>query len=136
MVAGRIIPGKLYTRDVFRALIKQTDVRQLQFEGYVMRHEMVGGQMWYGIVPWQEARSGEWFGTMKPEVGGTGQFAPLDPIQRRTPQERLDSLMKRVGPDLQALRQTHSAEEVLDEARAALEAAERENDKGQPAPSD
>lgn len=136
MAAGRIVPGKLYTRDAFRALIERTDVRQLQFEGYVMRHEMVGGQMWYGIVPWQEARSGEWFGTMKPEVGGVGTFDPLPPIKRRTPQERLDSLMNRVGPDLQGLRQTHSAEEVLAEARAALEDAERENDKGQPAPSD
>lgn len=136
MAAGRIIPGKLYTRETFKALIEQTDVRQLQFEGYVMRHELVGGQIWYGIVPWQEASSGEWFGTMAPPKGGTGTFEPLEPIKRRTPQERLDSLMQKVGPDLHRLREQESAEEVLAEARAALEEAERKNEKGQPAPSD
>lgn len=81
-----IQPGKKYTRaQLVRALGPQ-DAQQLRMRGYVLRHDVLDGT--YSVVPWTEASD-----SRTQPVQGAGTFAPPPPIRKRTPAQRVDSLM-------------------------------------------
>lgn len=67
-------------------------------KGYVLQFDTVSQT--YAIVPWTEAASGKDFGEFrKTQRGGQGFFEPIDPIQKRTPMQRVDSLMLKMIED-------------------------------------
>jgi hypothetical protein len=94
----KVVPGKKYTRSQIRRLIDQSTADELKLQGYVLRMEPLDGT--YTVVPWTEAGSGAEFGTLRPDKrGGTATFEPVDPIKKRTPMERVDSMMLRLVDD-------------------------------------
>lgn len=144
----KLVPGKRYTRQQMAELIDQSTADELKLQGYVLRMEPLD-QSW-SVVPWYDASLGDTFGTMRAPVTGEGQFAPLDPIKKRTPMERVDSLMlrfiddcKKTGtvPGLEDARIKHilgeswkagrneiTAEDVRKVAASFLEKAEKEHE--------
>jgi hypothetical protein len=94
----KVVPGKRYTRQQLAEAIDQSTADELKLQGYVLQYDVVSQT--YGVIPWHEAASGAEFGTFRPDNrGGTGTFAPIDPIKKRTPMERVDSLMLRFIDD-------------------------------------
>lgn len=81
-----IEPGKKYTRAQLVAAIGPQDAHSLKMRGYVLRHDVMDGL--YSVVPWAEATDSRTTSTT-----GTGQFTPPPPIAKRTPAQRVDSLM-------------------------------------------
>lgn len=102
----KLKPGRRYTRVQLRELIDQAEASELQLQGYVLRHDVLDDM--YSIVPWYEAGGAKDFGPhsntitqtglRKPRMG-QGAFAAPDPIRKRTANERVDSLMKRMLED-------------------------------------
>jgi hypothetical protein len=94
----KVLPGKRYTRQQLAEAIDQSTADELKLQGYVLQYDALSQT--YGVVPWYEAASGAEFGTFRPDNrGGTGTFAPIDPIKKRTPMQRVDSLMLRFIDD-------------------------------------
>lgn len=95
----RIVPGRKYTSEQLARLVDQATADELQLEGYVLRHDVLDG-MW-SVVHWTHAGSGEEFGTKrKPRIAFDPNAFPKPAlIKRRTPQERVDSLMLRFIDD-------------------------------------
>jgi hypothetical protein len=94
----KVVPGKRYTRQQLAEAIDQSTADELKLQGYVLQYDVLSQT--YGVVPWYEAASGAEFGTFRQDNrGGTGAFAPLDPIKKRTPMERVDSMMLRLVDD-------------------------------------
>jgi hypothetical protein len=78
-------------------LIDQSTADELKLQGYVLRMEPLDGS--WSVVPWYDASLGDTFGTLREPVTGQGTFEPLEPIKKRTPMERVDSLMLRFIDD-------------------------------------
>jgi len=86
--------GKSYRAQELTTLLTQERAQELQAQGVIIQFDTMLGT--FKLVPHTEALSEDISGTPKT---GTGGFAPLDPIKKRTPQERLDSLMLRFIED-------------------------------------
>jgi hypothetical protein len=102
----KVVPGKRYTRQQLSEAIDQSTADELKLQGYVLQYDVL--TQTYGVVPWYEAGGAENFGPKSSKVTqtglrkprmGTGGFVPLDPIRKRTPMERVDSLMLRFIDD-------------------------------------
>ena len=93
----KVVPGKRYTRQQLAEAIDQSTADELKLKGYVLQYDALSST--YGVVPWYEAGGGEQFGTLRAPRGGQAQFEAPDPIKRRTPMERVDSLMLRLVDD-------------------------------------
>lgn len=94
----KVVPGKRYTRQQLAEAIDQSTADELKLQGYVLQYDALSQT--YGVVPWHQAGGGEKFGTLRSKPrGGEGVFAPIDPIRKRTPMERVDSLMLRLVDD-------------------------------------
>ncbi len=94
----RFRPGERYTPSQLRRLMSQADADELKMKGYVLQFDVVSQT--YGVVHWTQAASGADPGTFRPDTrGGTGLFEPLPSIQKRTPNERVDSLMMKMIDD-------------------------------------
>lgn len=91
-------PGKQYTREQIRTAVDAGEAKRLQLTGYVLRHDVVTGM--YSIVHWTQAGGAAEFGKLrKPRQAMDPQAWNLDeiaPIRRRTPEERVDSMMVRL----------------------------------------
>jgi len=78
--------------------MSQADADELKMKGYVLQFDVVSQT--YSIVHWTDAASGANPGEFrKTQRGGQAFFEPLDPIQKRTPMERVDSLMLKMLDD-------------------------------------
>lgn len=134
----RLVPGRKYTFAELEQIRRENpDITKLAMQGYVWRQDMDGTMQ---LVHWSQASGGGGrFG--KPAEKGYRQFTAQDPdpfrldelppIVRRTPQERLDSLMKKAGEDLRAYLSGRAGHEVAGEdakevAASSLNAAERQ----------
>lgn len=102
----KVVPGKRYTRQQLSEAINQATADELKLQGYVLQYDALSQT--YGVVPWHEAGGAENFGPQSSTVTqtglraprmGQGTFAPVDPIKKRTPMERVDSLMLRLVDD-------------------------------------
>lgn len=98
----KLRPGVRYTRHQLVELIDQAEAHELQMAGYVLQHDVLSKT--YTIVPWTQAGGAEEFGKLrKPRVyQDAPDFGPIDPIRKRTPAERVDSLMLRFIEDCKA----------------------------------
>lgn len=106
----KIRPNVAYTRDDVAAFRDDPELAGILLKGYVFTLTIGGDFM---LVPWNEAAGGGYTGKpdgeFDPHSGGSTYGAPkeaifdkteLPPIVKRTPQQRVDSLMKKVGEDL------------------------------------
>lgn len=97
---GRIIPGKKYTPAQIRRLISEAEAHELQMTGYVLRHDVLDDT--YTVVHWTNASSGQEWGEFRQDQRfaiDPNAFPAPPPIQKRTPMERVDSLMARFIQD-------------------------------------
>ena len=110
-----IVPGKKYDPAEFQRLLTQSKADKLRVQGYVLRVDLEGK---VSVVHWTKAddfqstmrdewrahrqepgkpmmdTAGGWDGSKDP-VGPPVQAGSLGPVKKRTPQERVDSLMAR-----------------------------------------
>jgi hypothetical protein len=103
----KVVPGKRYTRQQLAEAIDQSTADELKLQGYVLQYDALSQT--YGVVPWYEAGGAESFGPYSSKVtqtglraprGGSASFGPPpDPIKKRTPMERVDSLMLKLVDD-------------------------------------
>jgi hypothetical protein len=89
-----LLPGKKYTRQQIVAGVDQGEAERLKEVGYVLRHDVMDDT--YSVVHWTHA-GGQGFAPR--QAFDPSAFSPPEPIKRRTPQERLDSLMLRFIED-------------------------------------
>lgn len=97
-----IVPGRKYTFAQLAGLREQPDMTKWALQGYVWRQELDGT---LELVHWSKASGGGQGGTLPRRGFATTDPDPFDkaglpPIVRRSPQERMASLMSKVGPDL------------------------------------
>jgi hypothetical protein len=103
---AKIIPGKRYTGQQLRQLIGQQEAKELEMQGYVLQFDAVSRT--YAVVPWQQASAAMRMDAPDPAqrqlVSGSHQFDPseLPPIVKRTPAQRVDSLMLKWIEDMKA----------------------------------
>lgn len=100
----RPVPGRRYTAGELRAFLDQEGATALQAQGYVLRHNVSDDT--YQLVHWTNAAGGEEFGTFRKDQRvaydpHAFNEADLPPIVKRTPQQRVDSLMLRFIEDCQ-----------------------------------
>ena len=86
-------PGVKYTRQELVALMDGKTAEDLAFQGYVLRHDYDTGL--FSIIPWSQAGGQMFTEERRPQIYTGGEFEPLDPIKKRTAQQRVDSLMLR-----------------------------------------
>lgn len=93
----KVVPGKAYKPHEIRALIDQSTAKELEFQGYVLQWDALSGT--YSVVHWSKASqpfrqdgNRAQRRQVRKQVGPEA-FGPLDPIVKRTPQQRTDSLM-------------------------------------------
>jgi hypothetical protein len=120
-----IIPGKEYTKAEIAAFRDSPELAGLLFQGYVLALTLGGN---FQLIPYHQAagggHSGTGTGSVKmgsqqstyglPKVG-TFDKRELPPIVKRTPQQRVDSLMKRAGEDLKLYLAGKQVKEVAGE---------------------
>lgn len=92
-------PGKQYTREQIQKAVTLGEAERLKLTGYVLRHDVLSDK--YSIVHWTHAGSGAEFGQLRqqPRRAVDPNAFNLDdiaPIRRRTPDERVDSMMQRL----------------------------------------
>lgn len=85
-----IRPGVLYTREELKKLMSQATADELRMRGYVLRFDVNSGK--YSVVHHTKAAGSG--------VTGSGLFTPPPPIQKRTPSQRVDSLMLKLVDDM------------------------------------
>ncbi len=141
----KIVPGKRYTRAEIAAMRDDPELAKLVLWGYVLRAELDGTM---SFVHYSQTAFKKGGAPDDGKVGGVrsrGQDgvrtdrtwrnpAPqwdLPPIQKRTPQERMASLMEKVGEDIKHLRRTDSGEEARDMAQDAIELAHKQDEAAQ-----
>lgn len=97
-----IVPGKKYTSGQLARLVDQETADNLQFQGYVLRHDVLDGT--WSVVHWTNAGSDRDFGSIrKPRTAfDPNAFPKPELIRKRTPQERVDSLMLKFISDCRA----------------------------------
>ena len=104
---SRIVPGRKYTYEELAALRDDPELAERSLQGYVLRQDLDGT---LEFVKWSQATAGGGsFGeSEQPLRDFTSQDddpfdeASLLPIRRRTPLERVDSLMLRFIDDCRA----------------------------------
>lgn len=138
-------PGVEYTREEVAQLRDQPELANLLLKGYVATLTIGGNFM---FVPWNKAAGGGYSGEGTGSVGsrngsdyGKEQQAvflkeTLPPIVRRTPQQRLESLLSKVGEDLKLLIYDQdgnpaTGEQIRRVAADALQVAETEFKKSE-----
>lgn len=89
--------GKKYSGGELKRLLTPEVAKGLQARGMVLEFDVMSQT--YQLTHFTKAKTSEISG--KP-VMGQGAFEPLDPIRKRTPQERVDSLMLRLIEDCKA----------------------------------
>ena len=89
--------GKNYTGEQLKRLLTPERARELQAQGMVLEMDAMSGL--YHLTHFTSAAGVR--GSELPKTG-TGGFAPLDPIEKRSPQERVNSLMLRFMEDCKA----------------------------------
>ena len=100
----KIQPGKRYTRTELQSLIDQATADELKLQGYVLQYDAVSQT--YAVVPWYQASQpfrvdGNRAQRRAVEKSvGKDAFGELAPIVKRTPQQRVDSLMLRWIEDM------------------------------------
>lgn len=93
---NRIVVGKKYTKEQLDAFRLDPQLESMKMQGYVLRLDDDG---MFSFVPWQAAsRSGQGR-TYQSTAAMTALKDGLTPIVKRTPQERVDSLMLRFIDD-------------------------------------
>jgi hypothetical protein len=103
-------PGYRYTKDQVRRMMTEELAQNLQHRGYVLR---VDDQGYYSLVHHTAAFGGSFKSNDIGDadkarlieagpMGGHAQFDAPAPIVKRTPQERLDSLVKKLWPTASA----------------------------------
>jgi hypothetical protein len=93
----KMIPGRKYTQEQVREIVDTAEAADLIKEGYVLQHDVM--DQTFTLVHFTQASSPLSEGS---PVTGQGVFEPLDPIQKRTAQQRVDSLMLRFIDDCRA----------------------------------
>src|SRR5262245_19431319 len=86
--------GQWYTPKQIRDLIDKETAEALELEGYVLQFDVMSQA--YRVIPWHQAAGGgvdDASKTGRAPVTGTATFAAPAPIVKRTPQQRVDSLM-------------------------------------------
>lgn len=100
----KIIPGRRYTRTQLQGLIDQATADELKLQGYVLQYDVVSQT--YSVVPWHQASQPfrqDGNRAQRRAVRGTAtDFGELAPIVKRTPQQRVDSLMLKWIEDMKA----------------------------------
>jgi hypothetical protein len=96
---AKIVPGKRYTKEQLQLLVDQAEADELKMQGYVLQYDVLSGT--YGVVHWTHAGGAEDFGSVrKPRIAhDPAAFTKPEPIKKRTPMERVDSLMLRFIDD-------------------------------------
>lgn len=94
-MSAKVKVGVPYTPQRIRELISREAAENLQLQGYVLRYDAMANT--YMVVPWMQATGAVGEGDRKAvqqsmEQGGA-YFEPLPEIRRRTPEQRLNSLM-------------------------------------------
>jgi hypothetical protein len=91
----KIKPGRRYTPTQLRALMDQATADELQMTGYVLQYDTISNT--YAVVHWTNASQNfrqDGNRAQRRAVQGTAtDFGELAPIVKRTPQQRVDSLM-------------------------------------------
>ncbi len=118
---GKIVPGRKYTKAQLQALMDQATADELKLQGYALRFDVLDGT--YTVVHWTNAG-----GTIGTETGRKNRkprmavdlddpfdVASIPPIVRRTPQERVDSLMARLLQGAKAEGRTFLPDSVIKE---------------------
>jgi hypothetical protein len=132
-----IRPGVEYTREEVAAFRNSSELADVLLRGYVFTLTVGGNFM---LVPWNQASGGGYGGDSSTSFGveKTQSFdtRELPPIVRRTPQERLNSLMDKVGEDLRFILSGQAGHEVTGEeartvARQHLQEADDEFEQKQ-----
>jgi hypothetical protein len=132
-------PGVWYTKQDIAAFRDSPELADLTFKGYVLQQDPMSGRMRF--VHWSKSgmdqgTRGNTYGTEK--VGVFDKREHLPPIQKRTPQQRMESLMSKVGDDLRFYLSGEAGREVSGEEtrkvaaqhlQAADEKFEREESK-------
>lgn len=138
-----IQPGVEYTREQVAQMREDPELAKVLLRGYVFTLTIGGNFM---LIPWNQAagggHSGKGTGYMEDTTaGGQSSYgrpvqaafdkSELPPIVKRTPQQRLDSLMSKVGDDLALYiagkeGKIPSGEDTAQVARAALQVADDE----------
>ena len=94
------VPGRKYTAAQFDAMRRAHP--DLVMPGYVLRIDADGS---FSFVPWHKAAGGGAIDPRRPEdnlplrtygLGWDEDPFPLEPIKKRTPQQRTDSMMQRL----------------------------------------
>lgn len=134
-----IRPGVEYTREDVAKFRESPELANVLLRGYVFTLTIGGNFM---LVPWNQAAGGGYTGKgdgyFDPNAGGTSygrhetltfDKQDLSPIVKRTPQERVDSLLSKVGEDLRFLLSGEAGSQVSGEetkrvAQRALQTAD------------
>jgi hypothetical protein len=134
-----IQPNVEYTREQIADMRDTPELAKLVLRGYVLTITIGGNFM---FVPWNQAAgggySGKGTGWIDTQAQGSSYGVPketlfpedeLPPIRKRTPQERVHSLMDKVGEDLKEYLSGQagkdiSGTETQEVAAAALQEAE------------
>lgn len=95
----KVVPGKAYTAAEIGTLVDQQTADHFRQAGYILRLDANSGT--FTLVPVTEAYQTA-TGSDHAPLTGTGGFAPLPPIIKRTPQQRVDSLTSKWIPDSKA----------------------------------
>lgn len=134
-----IQPGVEYTKEEVARFRESPELANVLLRGYVFTLTIGGNFM---LIPWHQAadggHSGGKTGWTDGQGGGTSYGRPethafdkheLPPIVRRTPQQRVDSLLEKAGSDLRHLLTGEAGHEVSGEetrrvAQGALHGAD------------
>jgi hypothetical protein len=101
-------PGYRYTKDQVRRMMTEELASKLQFQGYVLR---LDDQGYYSLVHHTKAFGGQFRSENIGDVdkgeliqagpmGGEAYFEKPAALVKRTPQQRLDSLIAKLWPDV------------------------------------
>lgn len=96
MPKSRFQLGRRYTRDEMLEMIRNGEIRQAAFKGYVARADADG---MLSFVHWTKANKPGKVHAISDEVVEELR-AGLPPITKRTPQERVESFMSRIMADM------------------------------------
>jgi hypothetical protein len=128
----KIRPGVEYTREEVAAFRDDPDLADVLLRGYVFTLTIGGNFM---MIPWNQAAGGGYTGGGPGPVrdttdGGKSTYgAPavgvfdkndLPSIVRRTPQQRMESLMSKVGDDLRLYLSGQAGHEISGEATRSV----------------
>lgn len=102
------------------------ELADLKMQGYVLRADIDGTM---SFVHWSQSgfkKNGG--GVRRPRTQSREVDWGLEPRKRRTPQERMESLMGRVGPDLRVYLKTDVGEEARELAQDTITQVDKENE--------